>query len=344
MKKNNNGVLIVMGIILFLIIAPNLKHLGGGMFSIVTTEVCSEGVNNYYSLDGTLADSKSDNELINNGGLFVNGKIGQGLRFDGTGYISFIGINENDSVSFWMNNYSNNLGWQYFFYPSANVLSGNFVSGLNGSIDEIIVGVNIQNLSNIQPCYTTTTYENVTCKEYATSQVPTLSSGCLNYTGTLFPDCSYQILNTTTYIIENNVCKNNLYCVSNCLISSGCYSTNQICIENLKYSCYKFENNKCVEKTDYQTCKVNTANVYDSLDVCKSKINTTSSTSSTSTVTSTTTTKSTIETYEQNDLLSTLTKEVFNIGGFSINAIHLLITLAIVIGILWSTGFFGKRR
>lgn len=209
MDKNNEKIVFwIIGIVLFLIVATRLPF--AGRFAIVQTTVCSDGVTNYYSFDGNLLDSKGSLDATNYGAVFVNGKFGQAIEFNGTNYISFPSISSNLSVYMWINNYSASSGWYYTSLP----LSSTFGLGWNASIDEIVVGVNVSGLSGVQACYQQTTYENVSCQEYATSLVADQTTGCLNYSAGNFPNCTYKWENKTTFKLENNVCKKNYYCVS----------------------------------------------------------------------------------------------------------------------------------
>jgi len=293
MAKNNNTIWWILGIILFLIVATKVSFKFP--FAIVTETICADGVTNYYPLDGNLLDLKGNLNAINNGAVFVNGKINQGIEFNGTNYISFPTLPTNLSVGFWINNYTFGGGWIYLTYDNSSILSSTFGLGLNGSVDEIVVGTNVSGLSGIQACYIKTTYENVTCKEYATSQVPTLSSGCLNYSGDFFPNCSYSIENQTTYKIENNLCVKNYYC-QDC-IYPNCYST-------------------------LEECQTHIVNV--------------------TTTPSTVSTTSSVIPPETSEKFS-LNKEVFNLFGYSITVLHLIIALLLIIGILYFMGAFGKK-
>jgi hypothetical protein len=319
-NKNNNIIYWVAGIVLFVIVATQLPSFHFP-FAIVQQTVCAEGVTNYYSLDGNLLDSKGNLDLINHGAIFINGKINQGIELNGTTYVSFPSIPSNVSVAMWLKNYSN-VGSDWY-YGNGLPLSTQFGLGFNGSVDEVIVGTNISGLSNIQPCYIQTTYENVTCSEYLETTVQDQSSGCISYNGTFFPNCSYVRENTTTYKIENNLCKKNFYCQLSCLSSGGCYPTNQNCIESLVYDCYVLSNNACSEKTDYTSCIANTANTYSTLSGCNTNVQVSTS----GAITETTTTEQTSE--------SPLTKEIFNLFGISITALHLLIVLIIIVGTLY---------
>lgn len=279
MNKNDKTIYWIIGIILFIIVATQLPGFHFP-FAIITQTTCAEGVTNYYSLDGNLLDSKNNLDATNYGAVFVAGKINQGLEFNGSTYISFPSIPSNLSILMWINNYSS-PGWYYASFP----LSSTFGLNFNGSIDEIVIGTNVSGLSGVQACYQITTYENVTCKDYATSQVTDQTTGCLNYSEGYFPNCTYKWENQTTYRLENNACKKNFYCVFG-------YSTQSECSTHI--------------------------------------VNETAPT--------TTTTEE-----EQTTFTSLATKEIFNIGGYSITAIHLIIALIIIVLLLWMFGAFGGK-
>lgn len=326
MKNNNTIIWVMVGIILLVIVYPKLPFLHGN-FAIITETTCAEGVTNYYSLDGNLLDQKGNLDLINHGTVFINGKINQGIQFNGTNYVSFPSIPSNVSVKMWLINYSN-IG-STWYYDMGLPLSGQFGLGFNGSVDEIIVGNNLGDLSTIQACYQTTVYENVTCQEYAVSQQPDQTSGCLNFSGSYFPNCSYSWENQTTYKIENNLCKKNYLCQSSCLPSNGCYPTTQNCVENLAYDCYILQDNSCLKKTDFSSCVLNTT--YSNAASCQEHI-----------VVSTYSVNPT-ETTTQNSVLDGLTQERFKIFGISINAIYLIVALIIIIGLLYLLGAFKGK-
>jgi len=329
--KGEDTILWILGIVLFLILAANIPSIS--KFAIVTETVCVEGVTSYWDLDGNFLDSRGVNNGINNGAIFVTGKINQGVEFNTLNSINFPEVS--GDVGMWLKDYSNvGSDWYYSeLIEGVNYVNGiqddtrpiiplssNFGLGFNGSVDEIKIGEDISGLSEIQPCYVVTTYENVTCKEYATYQVIDSGTGCLNYSGDFFPDCTYQWENTTTYFIEDNLCEKNFYCESG-------YSTPQECVEQLEYDCYAIVNNNCVAKTDYDSCVI--GNSYLELDECQD--------GTTISTTSTTTTEE-----EKTDIQSLATKELFNLFGFSINAIHLLILLILIVGVLYLSGAFGK--
>ena len=160
-KQNENIIFWIAGIVIFIIIASQISI--APWFAIVTTITCVDGISNYYPLDGILTDLKGNQDITNNGAIFIAGKLGSGaLEFNGNNSILFPSLPFNLSVGLWMNNYSTTDGWTYTTYTDTSTLSSTAFLGLNGSIDEIVVGENISNLSNIQPCYITTVEENIT--------------------------------------------------------------------------------------------------------------------------------------------------------------------------------------
>jgi hypothetical protein len=347
-KDNKNIIVWIAGIILFVLIAMNVPNLS--QFAIIQETVCEDGVLYNWNMDGNSLDTKGLANGLSNNVSFVNGKA----EFNKLNYINFP-VTINDNLIMVVKNYS--AGDTTYFYlakingtsyvngvesssKQISVISENFGLGENMSVDSITAFSNLTkdkmlNFYNggnfVEACYKTTRYENVTCKEYYEATVSDKSTGCLNYTGSLFPNCSYTWDNQTTYQIENNACKKNFYCQSSCLESGGCYTTNQKCIEGLEYDCYVFANNQCSKKTDYASCKINTSNTYTTLANCQTKITTSTTT------TTTTTTTSTEEEFDFQELAS---REIWNIGGFSITPIHLFILLILIIGLIYVLGGF----
>jgi len=217
MMKNKNLVWTIIGILFLIFVVPKLTIYGG--FAIVQKVTCTEGIDNYYSLDGDFVDMKNNQDLINHGAVFVSGKMGQGLYFNKTTYVTFPNFSSNLNVGYWKNE---GTGWVYI---SAPVSSLNGFLGLNATIDEIIIGTNVSIPFSVQPCYIQTIYENVTCQEYVLTQIPN-PSGCVELSGDFFPNCSYQIKNQSYYKLENNICVKNYYCSGDTL--SECSSKIQI--------------------------------------------------------------------------------------------------------------------
>ncbi len=226
MTKQNNLFYWIAGIIILFIVLTQLP-LPRFPFALVTTVTCASGVTNYYPLDGTFVDMKGGSDITNNGASFITGKLGSGaLEFNNTDSISFPTLPLNLSVGFWINNYSNEEGWIYETYNNTSILSSTTFLGLIGSVDEIVIGENILGFPNIQPCYLTTYEENITCRDYATEQVISQSTGCLNYSGTFFPDCNYEWLTTSGYYLSENECNKRFYCAN---ILTSDFSTLALC-------------------------------------------------------------------------------------------------------------------
>ena len=326
-KKNKNIIFWIAGIALVLLVVSQLPL--APWFAIISKITCAEGFTNYYPLDGVLTDLKGNQDATNNGAVFITGKLGSGaVEFNGTNSISFPTLPFNLSTGFWINDYSNVDGWVYKTYENTSILSSTAFLGLNGSIDEIVVGENITGLSNIQPCYITSYEENVTCKDYSTEQVTDPGSGCLNFTSGFFPHCEYEWLDTSQYKIENNLCGRYFYCQNPCLTTGNCYTSNQDCIEDLVYDCYLIVNNVCVKKIDYASCVTNVS-YYTNLTVCQADLNVTTTTPTTTTPTDETTIES---------IKDKLNQKVFEIAGFEVKLIHLLILLILVIAVLYFAG------
>ena len=347
-KKNDNTIFWIIGIILFIIIFPKIPLISHGAFSVVTTTTCSSGVTNYYSLDGNLLDSQGNLNLINHDSKFISGKLGSGaLEFNTTNYVSFPSV-PSGNIFMWIKNYSNNgSDWYYASYVNGTNVdatkpiimpSSTFGLNFNGSIDEITITTNsiTSGFSTIQACYQTTQQVNISCYDYYLTQNLVNSSGSLLVSGDYFPNCSY-IWQPAQYSINNNICSKNLLYSSSCLASSGCYNSNQNCIENLKYSCFVLNNNICTEKTDYTSCKVNTTNTYLTSSECNSKIVATP-TSPASVVPSSQT-----ATQPSASFIDLINKEIFNIGGYSLTSIHLLLILVLIIGAFYLLSKKGGR-
>lgn len=301
-NKNQNTILWIIGIAIVVIALSQFPT--SPWFAIVTETTCAEGVEHYYSLDGNLIDQKGGLDLINNGAIFVTGKIGQALEFEGNNSISFPTLPLNLSVGFWINDYSNTEGWIYKTYDNTSILSSTAFLGLNGSVDEIVItGENISGFQNIQPCYTTSYEENVTCKDYATSQVEDQTEGCLNYSGNIFPNCEYEWLSTSGFYVDGNECKKRFYCSD-------------------------------ILTTDFTS----SSSCQDSLVI----VNETES-DETGTTTTTTTpppTSSTSTTTPTGSIQGKLSEKLFEIAGYEITILHLIIALGVIIGGLYFLGAF----
>ena len=235
MTKNQNVIYWAIGIILFLLVVTQLPIVP--LFAIITKTVCVENTISYWDLDGNILDAQG----INNGDgyniSFIFGKLGQAVKFNGTSdsYINFPSISAGDTVM-WVRDYSINDP-DYYFIANLNgtnyvngvqsdarqiiPLGSNFGAGFNGSVDEIAIftSLSVSDMLSIYNegigtpiCYTTTSEENVTCKNYATEQATPQTTGCLEYSGDLFPNCTYDWLTTSGFYASGNECLKRFYC------------------------------------------------------------------------------------------------------------------------------------
>ena len=228
MTKQNNTIFWVMGIALFLLIASNLDVIP--QFAIVTKTVCIDNKISYYNFDNGL----------------ISGKFGKAMEFDGNNSINIpIDANAN-ATTMWVKNYSKG---DVNYYLLARINDVNYVNavqsserkilplgsefglGFNGSVDDLATfgSLDLETLKNIYNngtgktvCYTVTYEEEVTCKDYATSQVPNTGNGCLSYEGTLYPNCTYEWKPTIQYKLEGGVCKKQYYCSDDSMTLSQC--------------------------------------------------------------------------------------------------------------------------
>ncbi len=330
MAKQNNTIFWIIGIAILVLALSQFQIIP--QFALVTTITCVDGINNYYPLDGVLTDLKGGQDVTNNGAIFIAGKLGSGaLEFEGNNSISFPILQANLSTGLWMDNYSTTDGWTYKTYTDTSILSSTAFLGLNGSIDEIVVGENITGFQNIQPCYLTVYEENISCMDYATEQVTDPGSGCLNYSGGFFPNCEYEWINISQYSIEGNECERSFYCQDSCLNTTNCYLTNQSCIGNLTYNCYIIESNRCILKTDYESCTG--TDYYSNSTECQANL-TVITTPTTTTPTTTTPT----------GIQGKLSEPIFKIANFEITLLHLIIALGVIATILYFLGVFGKKK
>lgn len=291
--KDKNLIYWIIGIVFFLIVVTKLPLIP--QFALVTTTVCADGVTNYYPLDGTLVDMKGGLDITNNGAIFVGGKLGSGaLEFNVTDSISFPTLPLNLSVGFWINNYSNIDGWIYKTYEDTSILSSTAFLGLNGSVDEIVVGTNISGFSNIQPCYLTVYEENISCKDYLTSQVIDPGTGCLNFSGEFFPNCEYSWETTSGYYVSGNECFKRFYC--NEIIGTD-FSSLTLCQDSL------------VVEEEPVNDTITAPPYIPPTETLKDKLN----------------------------------QEVFEVAGFKVTLLYLIIGLITIIIILWAAGVFGKK-
>ncbi len=345
-KKNQNIILWIAGIVIFLIVVTQFP-LPGFPFAIITKTTCAEKTLSYWDMEGNVLDTNNLNNGVNNGAVFVPGRLGQAGQFNTTTYISFPSISsENKTIIMWIKNYSTSADW--YFASETNGVSGaneiipldsQFGLGFNGSVDEIVIfspALTSEELSNfstgIKACYTVSYEENVSCQDVATEQVTDPGYGCLNYSGDFFPNCDYEWIDASQYKIENNLCERHFYCENPCLTTGNCYVGNQDCVESLVYDCYLVTNNICVKKIDYPSCVTNMSN-YENLTVCQADLNVTTTIP---TGTPSITTETTME-----SIKSKLTGKVFEVAGFEVKLFHLLALLVLVIITLY---FIGSKK
>lgn len=281
----DNTIFWVIGIVIFILVATNLEILPD--FAIVQKTVCVDNKISYYD--------------FNSGS--VAGKIGNAVRFNTTNSINIpVDANAN-ATTMWIKDYS--LGdTNYIFLARIkginyvnNVQSSSrqilplgpaFGLGFNGSVDELgtFSDLSLTNLQGIynngtgrEICYTVTYEENVTCKDYATSKTPDTGNGCLSYTGTFYPSCTYEWKSIVQYKVINGACQKQYYC-----------------------------------STPYLT-----------LTQCNAELNATSNTE-----------EPVITTADDASIPGTgLSKEMFNIGGYSIKLIHLIILFVVIMFLIY---------
>lgn len=344
MKKQDNIVYWIIGIILFLIVATQVPFKFP--FAVVTVVTCADNTLSYFDLETNVLDELGINNGVNNGGIFVPGKIGQGIQFNTTTYVDFPTISSADkTIIMWIKNYSTADDW--YFASETNGTAGtnpiipigpDFGLGLNGSVDEIAVfspaltNEEISNLSvGVKICYTTSYEENITCKDYATSQVTDPGYGCLNYSGEFFPHCEYEWLDSSQYKIIDNQCVRFFYCQDPCLTTGNCYLTEQTCIENLVYDCYLLENNICIHKTDYENCTG--VDYYSNLTYCQEDLTITIPDG----VITTPYTPPTEDTWQEK-----LDEGLLTIAGVEIKLYHLLLILLLIGTLVYFTE--GRKK
>lgn len=341
MKKQDNTILWIIGIVIFLIVVAQLPVTP--WFAIVTKTTCMDNTLSYWDMEGNVLDELGIHNGINNGGIFVPGKLGQGIQFNTTTYVNFPTISsENKTIIMWIKNYSSG---DWYFASEINLISGtnpiipigpNFGLGLNGSVDEIAVfdkiltSEEISNLSiGIKVCYTVSYEENVSCQDYATELVSDPGYGCLNYSGDFFPHCEYEWIDASQHKIEDNQCVRYFYCQSPCLDTGNCYLDNQTCIENLEYDCYIIIDNICLHKTDYENCTG--IDYYSNLTDCQSNITTITAPS----ITPSSTIAPSISAPSEGTFKDKFTKGIFTIFGFEVKLYHLFLILSLIGGGLY---------
>lgn len=355
MKKKNESIYWIIGILLFLLVATKLPIMS--QFAIVQKTTCASNTISYWGFENNLLDLTNMNSGNSDNPIYISGKIGNSIRFDTTNSINF-NPSSAYAVVMWINNYSSKSGW-YFVAKigDKNYVNGaldntkkiislgsSFGLGFNGSVDEMATFSNLSydemiNLYNSgsgrEVCYVTSHEENISCAEYALEMSPAKGHGCLNYSGDFFPNCEYSWEDVSNYEIINNKCEIILYCQDSCTETFGCYSTEQRCKENLKYNCYVLSDNVCSLKTDYNSCVIGT--FYKNISSCESKLPASSSTTTTTTSSSSQDTYSaTTSTSGSSELPSTF-KEKLNspiglkLGNFEIKTIHLIALLIVII-------------
>ncbi len=318
MKNNQNTILWIIGIVIFLLVVANLPLIP--WFAIVTKTTCMDNIISYWDLDGNVLDAQG----LNNGNAynvsFVSGKLGQAIEFNGTGYVNFPAITST-TIVMWIKNYSRG-DTNYYFIANLNgtnyvngaldntkqiiPLGSNFGLNFNGSVDEIatFTSLSVSDMLTIydggsarKVCYTVSAEENVSCKDFAAEQVTESSSGCLNYSGDFFPNCTYEWETTSGFYIFGSECNKRFYCED--ILSSD----------------------------------------FSSQTLCQEKLNETVITPTTTTPTTTTTTdKTTIESIKDK-----LSEKVFEIAGYEITLLHFFIALIVIVAILYFMGVFEKK-
>jgi len=345
MTEQGNTIFWVAAIILIFVI---MSQAGIRFpFAVVTQTICADNTVSSWDFNGNLLDSAGVNNGVNYGATFIAGKSGQAIQFNGTNYIYLSSSNPNATIM-WVKNYTAGDA-NYFFLARINgadyvngaqssakkilFIGPIFGMGLNGSVDNMATFSNLSVSQMIEfyndglgrdVCYTVTTEENVTCKDYATSQVTDTGSGCLLYSGDFFPNCDYSWQSTPQYQITNNKCERVFYCQPTCTKANNCYTIQSQCAQNLTYSCYVIQNNVCVSKQDYASCV--TGSHYTSASNCQTNV--------TGTATTTTAAPS------SGGFNLKLNEEMFQIAGYPIKLYHLMILLVIIAGYL----FINRRK
>lgn len=303
--KDNNLLLWIIGIIIFLIVVTNLPTTP--WFAIITKTTCVDNTISYWDFDGNVLDSLNVDNGINHNARFIPGKIGQATEFNTTSYIDFSTTEANATVM-WIKDYDLGDADYYFI---ANLNGTNYVNGIldntrqilpigpgfglgfNGSVDmaatfsDLSVETMLDMYNNGSArsiCYTTSYEENVTCKDYATEQVTDPGTGCLNYSGTFFPNCDYIWETTSGFYVIGSVCEKRFYC-EDILITD--FSSQTSCEDSL--------------------------------------------------VTTEEPTITTPYTAPPETIMDKISKTLFTIGGFEIKLIHLGIVLLLILGYLYFT-------
>lgn len=251
MAKNNNIILWIIGVIILVIILSQAPFKFP--FAIITKTTCVQNTISDWDFDGNVLDSLNVNNGINFNAKFIPGKIGQGIEFNTTNYIDFPVVEANATIM-WIKDYSTG-DTDYSFIADINgtnyvngaldntkqiiPIGPGFGLGFNGSVDmaatfsdlSVATMLDIYNNGSARSiCYTTSYEENVTCKDYATDQVTPATTGCLNYSGTFFPNCDYTWETTSGFYVVGSVCEKRFYC-EDILITD--FSSQTLCEDSL---------------------------------------------------------------------------------------------------------------
>ena len=340
MARNTEDTLVwVVGAILLIVILSQVGIVP--QFAIVTKTTCVNNAISEWELDGNIFDTKGLGNGVNHGGTFVAGKFDQAIQFNGNNesYIDLPSIS-GDRVMWIKNN--NGVGYNYF----ANINGTNYVNtvqssqqtpvigpgfgkNMNVTVDRVAVFTSLSlvdmkdlyaNGTGADVCWQTQEEVNVTCKDYAISQISDNSTGSLSVIGEDYPSCDFT-WKSTQYGITDNKCVKSFFYQNSCLEAGNCYQTNSACIKDLRYECYVLQNNECLKNTDYDTCVV--GNNYDDLLSCNEDVTTTSTAS--------------IVTPQQS-VKDKLNEEILNVGGFSVTLVTLIAFLVALVAVLYFTG------
>lgn len=301
-KNNNNETIFLVAalvVLLFFVSQTGVTPL----FSIVTKTVCTDNEISYYDLDeGT-----------------VLGKFNNAMEFNTTNSINIPQPSDANATTMWIKDYANG-DTNYFFVAEINgllyvnnirdnskpiiQLGPQFGLNFNGSIDDVATytELSLETLDGIynngtgrEVCYTETYEENITCMEYATTQINDTGTGCINYSGEFFPNCEYSWDELNTYKLVNNICVRQLYCADGGLTLATCES--QVTTSDDTSS----------STTSSSTTSSDTFSVNDGLDTSE----------------------------EDLSFRDKLNKKVFTIAGFDITIFHLIILAGILFIIIY---------
>ncbi len=258
MTKNQNIIYWAIGIAIFLLVVTQLPI--SPWFAVVTKVTCTEGVESHWDFNGNVLDSKGINNADAKNVTYIPGKLGQAIEFDGSDttppvdtfrftYVDMPSV-ASGYIVMWIKNYSDG-DVDYNFIADLN--GTNYVNGMlddtkqvipleaafgslfNGSVDEVAIFSSLSvsdmlilyNEGNAREvCYTTSFEENVTCQDYALAQTTDSGTGCLNYSGIFFPDCTYSLESESGFYIVSNMCQKRTECKD---ILSADYSSLTLC-------------------------------------------------------------------------------------------------------------------